>query len=318
MDPLDLGILRELSRDQVLWFGGLDPRLSAAEIGRRLRVNRGTVGARLQTWERTRFLRGHEVVPSPTLFGAGFAGGSLRVDDLSAKPRLLADFGLVPGVVSSVDHVGPWVSLLYVFETTDGLERSRRLLTRLAGVGEATPCVPFRAPRPTVTPSSLDWRILRALRKGPRRPVAEIASDAGVSTRTLARRGERLIRGRAVWYLPLLDFGHYTKGAFARFLVTLRTPEDLLRLQGRISDMLPGIIRVADTRSPLPSEGSAPVLLDALACLDSVGQSEDVQGSLAVAQGVAEVEVLFPREIRLYSAWFDEHIDGILAPNRDA
>ncbi len=316
MDALDLGILRELTRDQVLWFGNLDPRLSAAEIARRLHVDRGTVGARLHAWERSGFLQGHEVIPSPALFGAGFAGGSLRVEDLAAKPRLLEDLGLVAGVVSSVDHVGPWISLLYVFETEDGLDRARRLLLRLPGVGEATPCVPFRAPRPTVTPTPLDWRILRAFRKGTRRPVADIAKDAGVSGRTLARRGEALVLGRAVWYLPLLDFGRYTKGMFVRFLVALRSADPGHRLAGGISALLPGLIRVADASAAADAKEPGPPLLDALACVASVGQSEDFQTALAALPGVAEVEVLFPRQFRLYPSWFDERISAILARPR--
>ncbi|HEY7588733.1 MAG TPA: AsnC family transcriptional regulator [Thermoplasmata archaeon] len=308
MDELDVGILRELSRGQVIWFGSLDPRLSAAEIGRRLRVDRGTVGARLRAWERSGFLRGHEVVPSPLLFGAAFAGGSLRVDDVTAKPRILADLGLVPGVVSAVDHVGAWMSLLYVFEVRDTLERSRQLLLRLEGVREATPCVPFRAPEPAVAPSRLDWKILKALRRGAKRPLGVIASDAGVGTKTLTRRMETLIRGKAIWYVPLLDFARYTNATVARFLVTLSDGGNSLRTSERIRARLPGVTQVVDARAMMDTTEGVPRVLDVGAHLNSVGDAEDRQREIRGLPGVEDVEILFPRRFYMYPAWFDERI----------
>ncbi len=313
VDTLDLGILRELSRDQVIWFGGLDPRMSAAEIARRLRVDRGTVGTRLRAWERSGFLRGHEVVPSPLLFGAGFAGGSLRVEDIAAKPRILGDLGLVPGIVSAVDHVGPWVSLLYVFESRDALERPRQLLLRLEGVGEATPCVPFQAPMPMVDPSRLDWRILKALRMGAKRPLRAIASEAGVSTRTLTRRMERLIRGRAVWYLPLLDFTRYTNATVVRFLVTLSSGADSVRVAEGIRARLPGVTHLVDARAMMDTADDVPRALDVGAHLASVGDVEDRQREIQALRGVEEVEPLFPRRFYMYPTWFDERIEYELA-----
>ncbi len=308
MDRLDLGILRELSRDQVIWFGRLDPRLSAAEIARKLGVDRGTVGARLRAWERSGFLRGHEVVPSPLLFGAAFAGGSVCVGDVAVKPRILQDLALVPGLVSAVDPVGPWMSLLYVFEDRGVLERSRQLLLRLEGIREATPCVPFRAPVPVVEPSRLDWRILKVLRTRASQRLSDIASEAHVSTKTLSRRLERLIRGRTVWYLPLLDFTRYTKATVTRLLVTLKGDVDSQRIAESIRARLPGMTQIVDARAMTDGVEASPRILDVGAHFDSVGEVEDRQRDIRALAGVEDVEVLFPRRFYVYPAWFDEHI----------
>ena len=320
MDPLDLGILRELSRDQVLWFGRLDPRVSAAEIARRLKVDRGTIASRLRSWQACGFLRGHEVVPSPLLSHASFAGGSLRVDDLRLKTRLLENLGLVPGIVGAVDHVGPWVALLYVFENREALERSRQLLLRLPGVGEATPCVPFRAPHPTVEPSALDWRILRALRTEAKAPLARTARAAGVSTKTLARRLNRLIRGRAVWYLPLLDFTRYRKATVARFLIALDPRGDPGATAEALRRRIPNLAYLVDASAAAEVPPEAPAMIDLGAHMGSVGEAEDLQASVLSIPGVQEVEVLFPRRFHMYPAWFDERIRAAVErssrPNR--
>jgi DNA-binding Lrp family transcriptional regulator len=312
MDPLDLGILRELSRDQIVWFGRLDPRISAAEIARHLRVDRSTVGSRLRLWERQGFLRGHEVVPSPLVFGAKIAGGNLRVEDLRKKPKILEDLALIPGLISAVDHVGSWVALLYAFEQPEALDRSRRLLERFPGVGEVTPCVPFRVPVPSVVPTRLDFRILNDLKTAPRRTFREIAQSVRVSSKSIVRRIGQLVRGRAVWYLPVLDFTRYSKAIVTRFVVALKPNSDVGWVAEQALSCVPNPTYVFDSSTLLDSEASMPPLLDIGAHLDSVGQVEDVQRLLQNLDTVEDVEVLFPRRFYLYRSWFDEHTRAVL------
>jgi DNA-binding Lrp family transcriptional regulator len=313
MDELDLGILRELSRDQIVWFGRLDPRLSVAGIARRLAVDRATVGSRLRAWERQGFLRSHEVVASPLLFGARIAGGNLRIGSVAKKPQVLQDLGLVPGVISAVDHLGEWVAVLYAFETAGGLERSRRLVERTAGVVEATPCVPFHAPEPTVAPTPLDWRVLDSLGKAPRGRLQEVAQSAGVTPKTLVRRMERLVRGRAVWYLPVLDFTRYSKATVTRFVLTLKRGSDPSLVAAEAARKIPGMSHLIDASQLVGSAGPLPSVLDIGAHLDSVGHAEDVQRDLQELDFVQEVEILFPRRFYLYRSWFDEHTRAVIA-----
>ena len=312
MDPLDVGILRELSRDQIVWFGRLDPRLSASEIARRLHVDRATVGARLRAWERQGFLRGHEVVPSPLVFGATIAGGNLRVEDLRKKPRILEDLSLIPGLISAVDHNGDWVALLYAFGRPDELDRARRLVGRLSGVGEVTPCVPFIAPAPTMSPTRLDYRILDDLKLGPRRTFQEIARSVRISPKSLVRRLELLVRGRAVWYLPMLDFTAYNKAVVARFVIVLRPGN----VSGPVADWVrrrvSGVTYLVDSSTLAGNEGPLPPMLDVGAHLESIGGAEDVQRELQGLDQVEDVELLFPRRIFLYRTWFDDRIRAAL------
>ena len=312
MDPLDVGILRELSRDQIVWFGRLDPRLSASEVARRLHVDRATVGARLRAWEKQGFLRAHEVVPSPLVFGARIAGGNLRVEDLRKKPRILEDLSLIPGLISAVDHNGDWMALLYAYRRPDELDRSRRLIGRLSGAGEVTPCVPFVAPVPTMSPTRLDYRILDDLKFGPRRTFQEIARSVRISPKSLVRRLEQLVRGRAVWYLPILDFTAYHKAVVARFVVVLRQGNDSGPIADWIRRRVSGVTYLVDSSALTGSEGSLPPILDVGAHLESIGEAEDVQQELRGLETVEDVELLFPRRIYLYRTWFDDCIRAAL------
>ena len=123
MDDLDMGILREMSRGRVAFWGGMDPRVGTTEIADRLGVNRTTVWSRLKSWEKDGFLIRQEVVPNPRLFGAGVAGGGVRVDDPRRKAEVLHALALVDGVIGGVDNVGPWIGLQYAHESTAALTR---------------------------------------------------------------------------------------------------------------------------------------------------------------------------------------------------
>jgi DNA-binding Lrp family transcriptional regulator len=312
MDRLDVGILRELSRDQIVWFGRIDPRLSAAEIARQLRVDRATVGTRLRSWEKQGFLCGHEVVPSPLVFGAKIAGGNLRVEDLRKKPRILEDLSLIPGLISAVDHYGEWVALLYAFERTDELDRSRRLISRLSGVGEVTPCIPFIAPVPTMAPTRLDYRILDDLKSGPRRTFQEIARSVRISPKSLVRRLEQLVQGRAVWYLPILDFARYSKAVVSRFVVAFAQGSDAGSIEDWVLRHVPGVTYLFDSSTLVGAGDPFPPMLDIGAHLESVGRAEDLHRELLGLKGVKDVEVLFPRRFYLYRTWFDDRIRAAL------
>src|SRR5438067_3689485 len=67
MDDLDHAILREFGRGQVLLWGGMDPRLSAAGIADRLGVDRNTIRLRVRAWARAGFLRRFVALPNPQL-----------------------------------------------------------------------------------------------------------------------------------------------------------------------------------------------------------------------------------------------------------
>ena len=270
------------------------------------------MGTRLRSWEKQGFLCGHEVVPSPLVFGAKIAGGNLRVEDLRKKPRILEDLSLIPGLISAVDHYGEWVALLYAFERTDELDRSRRLISRLSGVGEVTPCIPFIAPVPTMAPTRLDYRILDDLKSGPRRTFQEIARSVRISPKSLVRRLEQLVQGRAVWYLPILDFARYSKAVVSRFVVAFAQGSDAGSIEDWVLRHVPGVTYLFDSSTLVGAGDPFPPMLDIGAHLESVGRAEDLHRELLGLKGVKDVEVLFPRRFYLYRTWFDDRIRAAL------
>lgn len=297
MDELDAAILRALYADRVLFWGALDPRLSAEAVAKKLKVAPTTVRARLAVWRERGFLLRYEVIPHPAHFGCAVAAGGIRIADPRAKPQLLEDLSLVPEALAALDHVGEWVGFALVQESEAQVDRARRLLARLPGVADVSPCRPLPTPPCSQKMTPLDWRIARALRKDPMRPISAAAREVGITTKTFSRRYAQLVRSRALWFAPVVDFTKWG-GGVGRFIVSGRDPSERTRVLAHLK------------RSPtlldmerLPPMPGGEVLADAWIHLGSASAAEDVQRDLLAIQGVDSVEVLFPRKYDIFGSW---------------
>lgn len=302
VDATDIAIMREVFRERVFFWGNLDPRLSLETIARRVGLARTTVRARIQRWSKDGFIERYEVMPNPSLFGARLGACGVRIEDPRAKARFLDELDLVDGVVVALDHLGPWVVVDLVIDEPRLLERRRRLMARLPGVNEVEECLPIETPRATADLTDLDWRIVKALREAPLATIDATARKVGVSAKTLARRYERLVASNAVWFVPVLDFGGYTGGSVGRLIVTLAKDADPRKVAKGLR-ALPGALVVADLHPVHP--GPVPGPFDVLCHLDAVPHAEAVQRAALDVTGVAGVEVIFPRSLRVYNGWFE-------------
>lgn len=308
MDEFDAAIFRELHREREFLWGGVDPRLGATSLADRLEVNRTTIWSRLKAWEEEGFLLGQEVVPNPSLFGAGLAAGSLRIDDPRGKEEVFAALRLVDGVLVWIDQVGPWVMLGYAHESPRTLDRCTRLIGEIRGVEEVTECIPFQGPEPTLAPTGRDWRIIAALRRGRGRRLAQVAEEVGINARTLTRRYRRLLESQAVWSFPTFDFSRYRDAAIARFLVFLEPEGDSLALVNACRRGLSGAVWVVSLDQLVPGHDYEQTWVDAFCHLAAPGKAESVQTWLLDQPHVVDVEIYWPKAWHMVPDWFDDRI----------
>jgi len=310
VDEFDLKVLIEISRERLFLWGNLDPRLSAETIAKRLRTNRNKVWSRLRGWERCGFLRGWEVTPSLALFGAGLGVTAIRVDDGRKRTQALKDIGLVHGVVNALEYVGPWIGVSFVTESATAASRRLALLSRLNGVDEVLPAFDLPIPECSLEPTALEWRVLESLRRWPRGTLAYAARHVGVSQKTFTKHYDRLIKAKAIWCVPLLDFTCYGEGAMARLLVTHSPGAS----EGQVSTGLARHFPTILDNLPVSLPGPPPRKLSAvLIHLRSAAEAEEAHRTALTLPGVEDVEVLFPKRIHLYRDWFDERIGEALA-----
>jgi DNA-binding Lrp family transcriptional regulator len=301
LDELDVAILREMARDKVMYWGGLDPRLSAQEIARRLGSDPSTVRGRVRAWHASGFLTGSAIWPNVRLLGGQVAAGGLRIDDPKAKPRVLQFLGDLDGVLTFQEYVGPWVGVSHAFESQPTLDRRLRVLAALPGVAEVQ--VPFlpAQPQPATAPSPLDWRILAELHARPDATLQESAERVGISAKTFARRYDALVAAKAVWYVPSFDFTKWVGAVLAKFVLTLRTPD-----ARAVRAELPELVSLLDLYSGVYPDGTGWV--EGYLHLPSAAEVEDATRRILAMEGVAEAEVLYPRRFQTQGSWVTERL----------
>jgi hypothetical protein len=155
-------------------------------------------------------------------------------------------------------------------------------------------------PAPRLALAPLDRRIVESLRAGPERSFASVARELGVSARTLTRRYRRLVAGRALWFTPELDLGRWNRGVIA-LLNLFAAPEDVPRLAEAARAALPGHLAatLSTDLQPRDARGAAAMLVH----FDGVSEAEEAACRLEAARGVEGVELLFPRAVRIFTAW---------------
>lgn len=181
---------------------GITPYLSGAREGvdalkpstvaRKLGVHLELAKDRIARLEERGVITAYDVHPNPRLFGLADVTLHMEVG-AAAKEQVLAEALRLPGVVGVYDFIGSHVCVQTCYRSDDDLARSIESLGRLAAAPRP-PAAYFqrRLPVPPRALTGLDLRVLRALRRRARTPLPQIASEVGVSTRTVKRRLDRM------------------------------------------------------------------------------------------------------------------------------
>ncbi len=208
---IDIDILREMYHARAVTIAGVDPRLNASRVARRLGVSRARVDARLKEWTRYGLLQRFDVWPNPALFDRVGFSVDVRLADRFQKETLFERIRLIDGAVGAIDFVGAWVAAQFVVPGSADVSRTVALVRGLSGVAEVGAPMDWARVEPTRELTPLDLRIVRVLRRYPTEPLSVVAHHVGVSTRTITTRYGRLVDDLAVWFVPVLDFRALTE-----------------------------------------------------------------------------------------------------------
>src|SRR5437588_8537561 len=97
-----------------------------------------------------------------------------------------------------MEHVGEWIGLAFVDDGPPAVARRMKLLARVPGVAEVQPHLVWTSRLPSVDPTPLQWRILKALREVAETRDArlgDLAKRVGVSPNTFRAHYDALVRG---------------------------------------------------------------------------------------------------------------------------
>lgn len=302
-----------MTRDHHVVWGGIDPRISTTDIADQVDLHPSTVRARLRTWEREGFLEGYDVVPNPRLLGSDLMVTSVRVEAPEEKPSFFDDLGLVEGVQGAIDHVGPWVGVAFQVEHPDAVDRRVEVLERRPGVGEVEEPFAGEFPRAEANPSTLDWRIVRELRRDPTDTLAAIADRVGITPKTLKRRYHDLVQGHAIVTVAVLDFRRYSGGTAVRVNAFLADPTDREAVAGELREAYPEDIEMNPVPPDAPSapSGAHGKVVQFLVHTPTAAVAADLLATASAVEGVEEAEALFPVRYHRYPQWLNERVDRL-------
>jgi DNA-binding Lrp family transcriptional regulator len=191
-------LMRELWGSPDIW----NTKKSYIEIAAKLGVDEETVRNRVKHLRDTGFLLGYRLVPNPVLLGRTFA--SLRIEflDRDAKQAAIPKLARMDGIINigSTYDKSALVTLL-----ADRDQDFSKLVVGLGIDGEVSwvPGLGLRTTKFRMT--RLDWEIVSLLLRDAERKLDEIAKQLKVSTRTVKRRLNMMMKETAIFTMPMVD-----------------------------------------------------------------------------------------------------------------
>jgi DNA-binding Lrp family transcriptional regulator len=302
VDGLDVRILR------VMGVRPYDRRpkdpelLRAPRIARELGSTVNTVKDRIGRMEEDGVIAGYQVVPNFRHMGLSAGAHKFRIADERRKDEAVAVARGLDGILEVHDFMGP--SLCVDVAYRDATDLGEKLRTLSEAAGDANPVRFYERAMPRVERglSSLDWRILQALRWRADRSLSEVADEVGVALRTVRRRYDRMSAEGSFFAIPLVDPSK-AAGLFMFDLICELAP---LGKQEAIRQLL----RTFDDRHVYgfePAPGST-AGFDMLLFAATSADVEAVRREAAAVPGVIHAEANLFRAFLDESRWLDAAI----------
>ncbi|HVL87577.1 MAG TPA: Lrp/AsnC family transcriptional regulator [Candidatus Thermoplasmatota archaeon] len=302
MDPLDVSIVRAMGlRPYERTPKPLDA-LTPARIARSIGASLNTVKERIARMNESGVLAGYNAFVNLRHLGLRAEAYHLRFANDAAKDAALAELLRVEGLLEIHDFLGQGVCVDFCFRDEEERKRKLEIFAALAG-GAAPRRFYVREMPVTERPlSSLDWRILAALRAAPREGAAELAARVGVSARTVKRHLSRMASEGSVFLVPIVDPSKADGLFLFELLVYLRAgsgprPMSALRQEFRDEHVYAYVPASADLGH-----------FDLLLFARTSAEVEAMRRRAEALDGVDRAEAWFFRAFRDESAWLDREI----------
>jgi DNA-binding Lrp family transcriptional regulator len=302
LDSLDARIFSELSGSGSYRS---DVRQSYSSIARKLKVDEETVRRRIRRAEQRGLLRGPELVLNPHLMGRIPLAMEVRVADSTNAKKLtvIQQIKLVDGVLFIIDLQGDSLSVLLYCESEQAASRRTALISSIAGATDPLILRKVGLPSCDLSLTRTDLLILRSLRSDPRKDTAEIASEIGVSTRTVERRISVLSSNNAFFYLLKPDFKR-AEGTVCRVIIFYKDGKRKTELDKMIRSRLERIVFSVTSESSVSQVTFVG---------NNVVEAEEIEEWIRGLDGVASTSMGVIREFILTSAWLDDEIERMLS-----
>jgi len=226
MDRLDTAIVRELIMDPSTLMFRQDIRRPYESIAKKLNVSEDTVRNRIKDLEEGGPIKGWRVGINPSLLGYKFYYVIFDVKPPAVKDKVYEQLrSTLPGLMWLADYFGDHAGIVVASKDEESL---KKICDHISSITHSENVTWAYDPYPKCNLRFLenDWKIVAKMQRNPRRPYSEIASELGISTRTVRRRLERMLEERALFSFPDVDFRKLS-GSIVIDLVVFYTSPDV-------------------------------------------------------------------------------------------
>lgn len=300
MDYLDLQIFRSLGFLPYGHSSGDLSRLNPWVIAKKVSADGKTVRSRLDKMKKSGFIQYFQIYPNFRLLGLNGVGYVFDVGDVLRKSEVIEKCSLVDGVTEIHNFIG--TKLCVDFACQDGTEEDRRLeLFRNLTLCDRPMKFYERVMPPVRTGlSHLDWEIVKALRYDAFKPLSTVASQLGVTARTVRRRFERMTKSNAVIIVPVINPAQIAD-TISYALIMYPDPE-------RWSEIMEAVMSMFNhsyflTRMYPPN--NAVLFLTAR----TLAETEEGLINARKIDGMKSVGLLVLKEVQEYTKWLDSTIE---------
>ncbi len=285
-----------------------DVRQSYSSIARKLKVDEETVRRRILRAEKRGILGGSELVLNPYLIGREPVAMAVKVagSDNVKKLRAIQQMKLVDGVLFIVDFQGKSLQVLLYCESEKAISRRTALISSISGDRDPLILRKVGFPFCDLLLTRTDLLILKSLRRDPRKDTASIASEIGVSARTIERRISVLTANNAFFHLSRPNFRR-TEGVACSVIISYQNAKKKRGLDEIIASKLDRIV------FSVTAESTASQFT--FVC-NNVVEAEEIEQWIQGLDGVAEARMGIIKEFILVSGWLDDEIERMLSEEK--
>jgi DNA-binding Lrp family transcriptional regulator len=298
-DELDRSIVKEIiSPSSLRW----DVREPYSRIAKRLAVDEETVRRRVARLRETGTIGNFVLFLNPHVLYRNNAILYLESKDYASIEQAISKLKLMDGIISltSVHEAGLLVSIYYQSESALAMQ-----VALIESICEKKTAMLWRVPYPQFEGdlTKMDWIILRALRKDPRRKLSDLASDLGISSRTINRRTKRLNDGNTMFLFLEFDL---TKVEGLRYLLLVYC-EDKERKREADKIILSRLQNLIYSETWAPNHS-----LFAFAC-ENILKADSISSWVRKINGVNDMKLGVIRSRIHNMDWVDEEIQRRIA-----
>lgn len=180
-------------------------RLNPWVIAKKVGADGNTVKLRLGKMKRSGFIRYFQIYPNFRLLGLHGAAYLFQARDVLEKNEAIRSCALVDGVTEIHNFIGANFCIDFTYSDRNDEDRRLELFRQLTHCESPERFYERVMPSVEIDLSTVDWRVIKALRYDAFRPLSTVAKELGLSVKTVRRRFDRMAQNNAIIIVPLVN-----------------------------------------------------------------------------------------------------------------